>query len=188
MTYFSTAAVLAAELAASVDLFLAAEEGRRAAEQAASGFDVGGGLPDEPMVLVVTSNPSTAITLVLGENARVEVGGEQVRAQVRLTADADALHDLLLEKYDAGQIARAVEERRLTVSGSPWSLDSLIVFAGAFAGAYRRSLEQRGRSDLLQTPEPAPAGVWEVAVPDPADFVGAVVPARRHFNKIMSSR
>ncbi len=182
MAYFTTAADLADELAASFELFLATAEGRHAAKQAASGFDVGDGLPEEPAVLVVTANPATATTLVLGDNARVERSGEQVRAQVRLTADADVLHDVLLENYDAGQIARAVEEKRLSVSGSPWSLDSLIVLAGAFAGSYRRSLEQRGRNDLLQTPAPAPAGVWEVDVPDPADFVGAVVPGRRQFN------
>jgi hypothetical protein len=183
MPYFSTAADLATELAASFELFLATAEGRRAAEQAASGFDVGDGLPDEPTILITTSGPATSTTLILGENARVQSGGGQVLAQVRLTADADALHDVLLENYDAGQIARAVEEKRLSVSGAPWSRDSLIVLAGAFAGAYRRSLEQRERDDLLNTPAPTPAGVWEVPVPRPEDFMGAVVPARMRFNK-----
>jgi hypothetical protein len=186
LSYFKNADDLSAELAASFDLFLSTEEGRRAAGLAAAGFDLGDGLPEEPMVVVVTSNPSTTTTLVLGENAHVEVGGEDIPAQVRMTADADALHDLLMENYDAGQIARAVEEHRLSVPGPPWSLDALIVLAGAFGGFYRRSLEQRGRTDLLETPPPPPAGVWEVAVPRPEDFMGGVVPARRQFNQATS--
>lgn len=186
MSYFSTADDLSKELVASFELFLATDEGRRAAELADSGFDLGDGLPEEPTVVVVTSRPTTTTTLVLGKEARVEAGREQDRAQVRMDADADALHDLLMENYDAGQIARAVEENRLSVSGPPWSLDALIVLAGAFAGCYRRSLEQRGRTDLLETPVPAPAGVWEVPVPRPEDFIGAVVPARRQFNQATS--
>lgn len=183
MSYFRTSDDLSAELAASFELFLSDEGGREAAAVAASGFDQGDGLPDEPMIVLVTSNPSTALMLILGENARVEVGGEEVPSQVKFTADASALHDLLLENYDAGQIARAVEEKRIQVSGPPWSLDALITLAGAFAGSYRSSLERRGRTDLLNTPAPAPAGFWEVPVPRPEDFMGAVVPARRQFTQ-----
>lgn len=183
MSYFSNAEEASAEFAASFEFFLSHEDGRRAAAAAASGFDRGDGLPEEPTVVLVTSNPSTALTLVLGENARVEVGGEDISSQVKFTADASALHDLLLENYDAGQIARAVEEKRIQVSGPPWSLDALITLAGAFAGSYRSSLESRGRSDLLNTPQPAPAGFWEVPVPRPEDFMGVVVPERRKFTQ-----
>jgi len=183
MSYFRDADDLAAEIRAAFDVFLETESGRAAAAAAADGFDQGDGLPDEPAVVVMTSDPPTATTLFLGDDARVEAGGEDLPAQVQLTADANALHDLLLERYDAGQIARAVEEKRLVVSGPPWSLDALIVLAGAFAGSYRSSLERRGRDDLLDAPLPAPAGVWEVPIPRPEDFMGAVVPARRDFNQ-----
>ncbi|MDV6286981.1 hypothetical protein [Rhodococcus jostii] len=186
MGYFSNADELSTELIASLELFLASEDGHRAAELAVTGFDLGDGLPDEPLVAITTSNPSTTTTLILGSNARVEANNEEERAQVRLNADADSLHDLLLENYDAGQIARAVEEHRLSVSGSPWSLDALIVLAGAYAGFYRRSLEERGRQALLETPAPAPSGIWEVPVPRPEDFMGVVVPARRQFAQRMS--
>lgn len=186
MSYFNTANDLSTELVAAFELFLATQEGRRAAELAELGFDLGEGLPEEPTVMLVTSEPETVTTLILGKKARVEVGGEQDRGHVRMSADADALHDLLMENYDAGQIARAIEENRLGVSGPPWSLDALIVLAGAFAGCYRRSLEQRGRTDLLQTPAPAPAGIWEVPIPRPEDFMATVVPARRQFNQTTS--
>jgi hypothetical protein len=186
MSYFVSAEELCAELVAAFEQFLGTEKGRQAAALAASGFDHGSGLPDEPTVLVVTSEPASVTTLVLGDSARAEAGGQNTLAHVRLTADADALHDLLLENYDAGQIARAVEEKRLGVSGPPWSLDALIVLAGAFAGHYRSSLERRGRTDLLHTPAPAPAGVWEVPVPRPSDFVGTVVAGRRQFNQSTS--
>jgi len=183
MSYFQSAEDLAAELEATLRLFLGTDRGREAAVDAAAGFDQGDGLPDEPLVVVVTSDPATATTLVLGENPRVESGGESLPAQVQFTADANALHDLLLENFDAGQIARAIEEKRLGVSGPPWSLDALIVLAGAFAGSYRSSLEGRGRTDLLNTPTPPPAGVWDVAVPRPEDFMGTVVRGRREFNE-----
>jgi len=183
MSYFRNADEAAAELGAAFEFFLSHEDGRRAAAVAAAGFDQGDGLPDEPTVVVVTSEPSTALTLVLGESARVETGGDEISSQVKFTADASALHDLLLENYDAGQIARAVEEKRIQVSGPPWSLDALITLAGAFAGSYRSSLERRGRTDLLNTPAPAPAGIWEVPVPRPEDFMGVVVPARRQFTQ-----
>jgi hypothetical protein len=183
VSYFRNAEDVLAELAAAFDFFLSHEEGRQAAAAAAPGFDLGDGLPDEPTVAVVTSNPSTALTLILGENARVERGGEEISAQVQFTADASSLHDLLLENYDAAQIARAVEAKRIQVSAPPWSLDALITLAGAFAGSYRNSLEQRGRIDFLNTPTPPPAGIWEVPIPRPEDFMGAVVPARRQFNQ-----
>lgn len=181
MSYFSDAEQLTEELKAAFELFLSTDKGREAAVAAKSGFDQGDGLPDEPMVVVLTTDPESAITLVLGDEARVVLGGHDRPVQVRLNADASALHDLLLENYDAGQIARAVEEKRLGVSGPPWSLDALIVLVGAFAGIYRRSLEARGRTDLLNTPAPAPSGVWEVPIPRPEDFMGATVPARRDF-------
>lgn len=186
MTYYKSADDLLTELTATFDLFLSTDAGLAAAAATTGGFDLGEDLPEEPRVLVTTTSPETALTLVLGTKARVEPGGEDAPAQVRLSADADVLHDLLLEKSDASQIARAIEEKRLSVSGPPWSLDSLIVLAGAFAGSYGASLEQRGREDLLNTPAPAPAGVWEVPVPRPEDFVGGVIPQRRRFNQSTS--
>ncbi|MGJ3558584.1 hypothetical protein ACR6C2_04915 [Streptomyces sp. INA 01156] len=77
MSYFSTADDLSKELVASFELFLATDEGRRAAELADSGFDLGDGLPEEPTVVVVTSRPTTTTTLVLGKEARVEAGGSR---------------------------------------------------------------------------------------------------------------
>lgn len=186
MGYFNSAEELSAELVASLELFLDTDGGRLAAESAVNGFDLGEGFPGEPLVNIVTSDPKTITTLVLGTKARVEIHEQEPVAQVQLTADADSLHDLLLENYDAGQIARAVEEHRVSVSGSPWSLDALIVLAGMYAGFYRESLEQRGSHQLLQTLPPAPSGVWEVAVPRPEDFMAAVVPERRQFTQKMS--
>ncbi|WP_406349306.1 hypothetical protein OHA44_37205 [Streptomyces sp. NBC_00144] len=186
MSYFAHAEELVGELRAALELFLSTPEGKEAAKTAASGFDKGEGLPDEPSVVLVTSAPETATTLVLGDRPRVEDGGTELAAQVQFQADGNALHNLLLEKFDAGQIARAIEEKRLSVSGPPWALDALIVLAGALTGAYRASLEQRGRDDLLNTPAPPPAGVWEVPVPRPEDFMGAVVPARRQFTQTTS--
>jgi hypothetical protein len=184
VSYFKDAQDLSAEVAAAFELFLSTQEGKEAAHVAAAGFDLGDGLPEEPVAVVITSDPETATMLVLGDKARVEQGGRDVPAQVQFSSDANTLHDFLAENYDAGQLARAVEEKRLSVSGPPWSLDALIVLAGAFGGVYRRSLEQRGRTDLLETLAPAPSGVWEVPVPRPEDFVGAVIPARRKFNQI----
>jgi hypothetical protein len=183
VSYFGNAEDVYQELAATFELFLSEPAGREAALAASDGFDRGDGLPEEPIVVVMTSDPATSLMLILGENARVKRGGQDLAAQVQVTADASSLHDLLLENYDAGQIARAVEEKRIKVSGPPWSLDALIVLAGALEGFYRRSLEQRGRTDLLTTPAPPAAGIWEVPIPNPEDFMGAVVPARRRFNQ-----
>jgi hypothetical protein len=183
MSYFASAEDLTAELTAALESFLDSDRGRNAARAAAAGFDLGDGLPEEPALVLITRNPDAAVTLILGDNAHVRRGGQDIPAQAQLRADADALHDTLAENYDAGQIARAVEEGRLNVSGPPWCLDALIVLAGAFAGFYRESLQRRDRQDLLSTSSPAPAGVWDVAVPRPEDFMGAVVPARREFNQ-----
>jgi hypothetical protein len=169
-----------------LELFLDSPPGRQAARDAAAGFDMGDGLPEEPLVVLITTNPATSTTLVLGENARVERGDAQQNAQVKFTAESNALHDLLAENYDAGQIARAIEENRLSIAGSPWSLDALIILAGHFGGVYRASLESRQREDLLNTPVPPPAGDWEVPIPRPEDFVGITIPARRAFARANS--
>jgi hypothetical protein len=186
VSYFAQAEDLEAELRAALELFLATDEGHQAARAAVAGFDRGPGLPDEPTVAITTRDPAVSMKLLLGDRARVEAGAPDEPAHVQFTTDADALHDLLAENYDAGQIARAVEEKRLAVAGPPWSLDALIVLAGAFAGCYRRSLEQRGRVDLLEAALPAAAGVWQVPVPRPEDFVRVVVAQRRQFNQSMS--
>lgn len=186
MSYFADGDDLAAELAASLKLFLATPEGQQAAKQASGGFEIVEDGPKEPTVLIDTINPASSTALILGEHARVEAGAAQAGAHVRLTADGDALHDMLAENYDAGQIARAIEEKRVRVTGPPWSLDALIVLVGLYGGFYRRSLEERQRTDLLNTPTPPPAGHWEVEVPRPEDYVGVVLPARAEFTKTMS--
>ncbi len=186
MTYFVDSEDAATELAAAFSYFLSAPAGAQAAALASEGFDLGKGLPNEATLLLVTSEPTTRTVVVLGTSPSAVNVGEDVAAHVRLDADCDTLHDVLLENYDAGQIARAVEERRLILSGPPWSKDALIVLAGAFGSTYRASLEGRGRADLLNTPAPVPAGTWVVDVPSADEFVGVVLAGRRKFAQTTS--
>lgn len=181
MTYFSSSDDVSAELVALFDELLSTKEGRDAARTAGAAFEID---PEsqEPTVAIVTTEPASTTLLILGGSARVQASasGEHA-AQIVLTADADALHDLLIENYDAGQIARAIEERRITFSGAPWALDALILLAGQLPDRYRASLTRRGRDDLLNPPPAAPAGFWEVSVPRPEDYLGTVVAGRRTF-------
>jgi|SRR5215207_10104327 len=176
MGYFRDSEELTEEIRAALELFLSSPEGTAAASSAAERF------ADEAVVELTTFAPETKVTVDL-RRRRVETREPAEGAEVRLRAEADALHDLMVDHMDAGQIARALEERRIQVVGSPRQLDALIVIAGAIGDCWRRSLEQRGRQDLLSTPEPPPAGDWSTERMDPELFVSEELAARRARNQ-----
>lgn len=177
MRYFHDGQEVADELVAAIELFLADPEGSAAAR--AAGASIG---PDAVVQLRVR-DPDATVRLVLGDEPRVARGEDNGVSPVDLAIEANTLHDLMVEHLGAGYIARAIELGQISVTGSPRSLDAMIIMAGSLGDCYRRSLEARGRHDLLATPVPPPPGDWMVDVPAPDRFVRDVIGGKRKRNE-----
>lgn len=171
MAYFRDGHDIAAELVAALEAYVSSTEGAAATAQAAREFQAG----EEAVVLFETSNPEAAVRLDLRNRTVARGGGA---ATVGLRMDADTMHDLMLDRLDGGQIARAFEEGRLAITGPPWALDALVKISQSVSQCWRQSLEARGRQDLLSAPPPPPAGVWEKYY-DPEVFVEQIIPERK---------
>lgn len=177
MGHFRDGQEVADEVCAALELFLADADGAAAARAAGEMFG-----PDAFVQLRITS-PAVVVRLVLSDDPRVERGGEDEAAPVDLMIEADTLHDLMIDNLGAGHIARAIELKQISVTGSPRSLDAMIVMAGSLGDCYRRSLEARGRQDLLATEPPPPIGDWMIDVVGPEMFIRDVIGPRHERNE-----
>lgn len=177
MGYFRDSQEVADELVAALELFLEDPDGSAAAR--AAGDSIG---PDA-VVRVRVHDPDATVRLVLGEAPRVEQGDGDAVPPVDLAIDADTLHDLMVDHLAAGHIARAIELGDISVTGSPRSLDAMIIMAGSLGDCYRRSLDARGRHDLLATPVPPPPGEWMIDVVGPELFIRDVIGGRHKRNE-----
>ncbi|HWI74851.1 MAG TPA: hypothetical protein VNT55_23015 [Baekduia sp.] len=168
---------MADELVAALELFLEDPDGHAAARVAGESIGPGAALS------LRTHAPEATLRLVLGEAPRVERGESGDVAPVEVTIDANTLHDLMVDHLGAGHIARAIELKEIHLDGSPHALDAVIVLAGSLGGCYRRSLEARGRHDLLATPVPPPPGDWMIDVVGPELFIRDVIGGRHKRNE-----
>lgn len=105
------------------------------------------------------------VTLSLDLHERTLLSGPAEDATVRLSLEASTLHDVLLDRLDPVQISRPFEEERGSISGRPEALAGLIPLVEPLADHYRTSLADQGREDLLATPEPPQAIVWQSEAP-----------------------
>lgn len=150
MTHFASSTELEEELTAFVARFFAAR-----ADGQASGL---------PRVLLRTLDPAAVLTIDFGRG--VVERGEVGDSDVVLDVDADALHDVLLDRVDPVQLSRLYETGRVRFSGAPADLSALIVLATPLGAAYAESLRDRGREELLATAPPPAAAVWGDAPED----------------------
>jgi hypothetical protein len=152
VSYYASTRELEEELVATLERFLASSEyktlSQAAAEQGA----------DAPTLLARTADPEASFTVDL--RSATVVPGETETADVVLELDADALHDILLDRLDPVQISRLYETDRVTFRGSAEHLCALILLAGRLQPHYEASLRERGRTDLLETPAPPTRVTW----------------------------
>ena len=151
MSYFASGEEVQHELVAFLTAFLTSEEGEQAMAAAR-------GLGDSAVLVLRTVEPETAVSVDLRSGQVALEAPED--ADVELELEADALHDILLDRLDPVQISRLYEEDRVTFRGPPPYLAALVAMAGRLQPHYPASLEDRGRGDLLGTPMPPSAVTW----------------------------
>ncbi|MBS1881432.1 MAG: hypothetical protein JSS97_00575 [Actinobacteria bacterium] len=88
--------------------------------------------------------------------------GARDDAVARVTVAADTLHHLGMDQLSPTQIARAVEERRLEASGDFAALLVLLEALEPLGVAWRATLADHGREDLVAAEIPEPTLVYEI--------------------------
>lgn len=151
MSHFADGEELGRELVAFLTAFLGSEEGARATEAAR-------GLGDQARLTLRTVDPDAVVSVdFYAGSVSLDALAD---ANVEITLEADALHDILLGRLDPVQISRLYETERLTFDGAAVDLAALVLLAGPLQPHYPASLRRRGREDLLDTPAPPAAAVW----------------------------
>lgn len=172
MSYYTSQEELQRELVAFLTAFLSSDQGARATEAARA-------LGDSAKLCLHIVDPDTTVSVDFfsGRVVLDAVDG----ADVDIEIEADALHDILLERLDPVQISRLYETDRVHFRGSAQHLAALIMLAGPLAPFYRRSLADRGRDDLLGTPAPPTRTQW--GSPDDALSPKRVIGRRRAWQR-----
>jgi hypothetical protein len=151
MSHFATGAELEQELEAFLTAFLESEDGGRAAEAAQA-------LGDSARLTLRLLDPDAVVSVdFLGRTVAFEAAEG---ADVEVEMHADDLHDLLLDHLGPVEISRLYETDRVRFTGGTTQLAGLVLVAGPLRPWYARSLEARGRRDLLDTPVPESPIVW----------------------------
>lgn len=159
MSYFASGQDLEGELIATLERFLASGEHHG------------------PSLLLRTRDPDAVVAVDFGSD---QVGAADTdRADVVLELDAEALHDILLNRLDPVQISRLYETGRVAFTGSAEHLAALILLAGRLQPHYEASLRERGRADLLGTPAPPTKVTWG----DPAEPLRPLLHNRRPWQR-----
>lgn len=151
MQYFANGQELHDELAAALDAFFASPDGELARERVRD-------LADSAILTLHVVEPEATITIDF--LAGSVSSAHHADADVEIQLEADALHDVLLERLDPVQISRLYETDLLAFSGEARNLAGLITLAGPLSRFYTESLERRGRDDLLTTPLPETKVAW----------------------------
>lgn len=171
MSYYANAHELEEELVATLERFLASDEYRALSRAAAdSGANV-------PSLLARTADPRASVTVEFSTGT--VASGATGAADVVLELDADALHDILLNRLDPVQISKLYETERVTFKGSAEHLTALILLAGRLQPHYEASLRERGRTDLLETPAPPTRVTWG----DPSESPRPLLHDRRPWQR-----
>lgn len=168
--YYATGRDLERELVAFLTAFLESDAGARATAAA-------GELGDSATLEVRLVDPDATLTVDFAAGS-VVVGAAEA-ADVELELEADALHDILLERLGPVQISQLYETDRLRFRGSPQHLAALVVLAAPLAPFYRATLVRHGRDDLLHAPAPATKAEWGT----PDDPIKRVIGRRRPWQR-----
>lgn len=169
MSYFCDAQEATAVYSTFLERFLSSPDGERVSELVAT-------LPGPPVLELRLTEPEVVLSCDFSE--RRVVAGPAENPSVQLEIEASTLHDVFLERLDPVQLSRPFEEDRAALVGTPEALVGLIGMAGILASHYPESLEEQGRSDLLETPRPPNADIWGSDGP-PRRVIGARRPWQR---------
>ena len=151
MGYFATAEELSDELYASLTDFFASEIGAQARKLTLEGAD-------SATLVLHTVDPEA--TFSVDFHAGTVVRQAVADGDVEIELEADALHDILLERLDPVNISRLYETDRIAFRGESRNLAALIALAGKLQPFYPASLARRGRQELLKTPLPETKQAW----------------------------
>jgi hypothetical protein len=151
VSHFASGEDLQRELVAFLTAFIGSDDGARAIEAARA-------LGDSATLVLHTVDPEAVLSVdfYAGSVTLDAVADPDVEIQL----EADALHDILLNRLDPVQLSRLYETDRLAFSGASRHLAALIMLAGPLQPHYPASLERRGRRDLLDTPMPPTKVAW----------------------------
>lgn len=162
MSCFADGEELERELVACLTAFLGSADGARATEAAR-------GLGDQARLTLHTVAPEAVVSVdFYAGSVSLDVLAD---ANVEITLEADALHDILLGRLDPVQISRLYETNRLAFAGAAVDLAALVLLAGPLQPHYPASLRRRGRQDLLETPAPPTAAVWTAGEEPPTRMI-----------------
>jgi hypothetical protein len=160
VSHYADGEDLEAELVAALTAFVDSGDGARAVQAARAAGD-------SARLELRLRDPDALVSVDFFAGT---VSTEPVEdADVEIEMDADALHDILLDRLDPVQISRLYETGQVRFSGSYQHLGALILLAGPLQPHYPASLERRGRQDLLDTPLPPTRVAWG----DPREALGA---------------
>jgi hypothetical protein len=151
VSHFASADDLQHELVAFLTAFLGSDDGVRAVEAARS-------LGQSATLVVHTTDPEAVVSVDFFAGS-VSLDARE-DADVEIQLEADALHDVLMNRLDPVQLSRLYETDRLAFSGASQHLGALIMLAGPMQPHYPVSLARRGRDDLLNTPMPPTKEAW----------------------------
>ena len=163
MSYFADADELAESLELVLADFIASPDG-------ATGVKAAMAYCDELRLTIRTSDPEATVSVdfIAATTAREPIPNPTVRLEIQ----ADALHDILMNRLGPVEISSLLERNRVVVEGPPAALGALIVIAGPLQRQYEDSLARHGRRHLLGTPQPAVGEIWHG--PDtPGDLIGS---------------
>jgi hypothetical protein len=156
MSHYGDGRDLEQELVAFLEGFFASGDGQAAIGRARE-------LGESAVLVLRLDDP--ALVLSVDFFAGTVRTGPVDGADVEIEMDADALHDILLDRLDPVQTSRLYETDRVRFRGGSQHLAALILLAGPLAPHYAASLRRRGRTDLLETPLPPTKTAWG----DPAE-------------------
>ncbi len=152
MTPWSNAYELREDLRGFLGRYLRSADGDEAAALAAA-------FNGNPVLELTFYDPDLILHVDIA--ARSLADGPADDPAVRLAIRAADLHDLLLERLGPVEISRLVEEKHLHLVGPPRALAASVVLAARLQPHYAASLIERGRSELIETPAPSTAEIWE---------------------------
>jgi hypothetical protein len=153
MSLFASAEDIEGELVPTLRDFLGSPAGAEAAD-AVRGLDAGS------VMLLRISDPETAIWV---DFASGEVGsGDRDDAASQLAIDADSVHHLGMNQLAPGQVARAIEERRVDATGSFELMLLLLRSLPPLGDVWRETLHAHDRDDLLGAPAPADTEIYAI--------------------------
>ena len=134
-----------AAVEATLERFLASDDGARVAEAAA-------GLGSSTVLELRTVYPDCVVWIDFAARRLIDAPQEPPAAVAAI--EADALHHLLLDQLGPVEISRLAEENRVALQGPPLVLGALLPVVASVQPHYRPALTESGSSGSITMPLP----------------------------------